>query len=157
MNKEKIKVYAIWILIAEAVGALSGFLSRNGMEIYSTYVQQPPLSPPAILFPIVWGILYALMGFGAARIYMSEPSQERSSGLNLYILQLIVNFFWSLIFFNLQAYGFALFWLILLWILVFAMICAFRKTDPLAAYLQIPYLLWLTFAAYLNAGVWYLN
>lgn len=157
MNKNKVKIYAIWILIAEAVGALSGFLSRNGMEIYSTYVQQPPLSPPAILFPIVWGILYALMGFGAARIYMSDPSRERSSGLNLYILQLIVNFFWSLIFFNLQAYGFALLWLILLWILVLAMILSFRKTDPLAAKLQIPYLLWLTFAVYLNAGVWYLN
>lgn len=157
MNKEKIKIYAVWILIAEAVGALSGFMSRKGMEIYSAYVQQPPLSPPAILFPIVWGILYALMGFGAARIYMAEPSRGRSSGLNLYILQLIVNFFWSLIFFNLQAYGFALFWLILLWTLVVSMTYTFRKSDPLAAYLQIPYLLWLTFAVYLNAGVWYLN
>ena len=157
MNKEKIKIFAIWILIAEAVGALSGFLSRNGMEIYSTYVQQPPLSPPAVLFPIVWGILYALMGFGAAKIYMSDPSEARSTGLNLYIAQLVVNFFWSLIFFNLKAYGFALLWLILLWVLVLAMILTFRKIEPIAAYLQIPYLLWLTFAAYLCAGVWYLN
>ena len=72
-------------------------------------------------------------------------------------MQLVVNFFWSPIFFNAQAYGFALLWLLLLWILVFLMILSFRKTDPLAARLQLPYLLWLTFAAYLNAGVWYLN
>ena len=151
------KIYGIWILIAEAVGALSGFLSRNGMEIYTSQIVQPPLSPPAILFPIVWGILYALMGISAARIYLSAPSKERSLGLNIFAVQLVVNFFWSLIFFNAQAYGFAFIWLLLLWGLVLWMILTFRKVDPLAAWLQIPYLLWLTFAAYLNAGVWYLN
>ena len=140
-----------------AVGALSGFLSRGGMEQYSTDVIQPPLSPPPVLFPIVWSILYALMGFSAARIYLSPDSSARKTGINLYIAQLIVNFFWSLIFFNAQAYGFALLWLILLWALVFWMIRVFYKTDPLAAWLQIPYLIGLTFAAYLNAGVWYLN
>jgi tryptophan-rich sensory protein len=109
------------------------------------------------LFPIVWGILYALMGIGAARISMTPPSPERSQGLNLFIAQLVVNFFWSLIFFNAQAFGFALLWLVLLWVLVLWMILTFRKTDPLAAWLQIPYLLWLTFAAYLNYSVWQLN
>ena len=77
--------------------------------------------------------------------------------MNLFITQLVVNFFWSLIFFNAQAYGFAFLWLLLLWVLVLAMILIFRNIDPLAAYLQIPYLLWLTFAAYLNLGVWFLN
>jgi len=157
MNKQTLKVYGIWILIAEAVGALSGFLSRNGMDVYSSSVTQPPLSPPPIVFPIVWGILFALMGFSAARIYLSPPSKERSLGLNIYAVQLVVNFFWSLIFFNAQAYGFAFFWLLLLWVLVLWMILTFRKVDPLAAWLQLPYLIWLTFAAYLNAGVWYLN
>lgn len=157
MLKQNWKTYAIWIIIAEAVGALSGFLSRNGMELYSSVIEQPPLSPPALLFPIVWGILYALMGFGAARISLSPASPERSKALNLYVAQLVVNFFWSLIFFNAQAYGFAFLWLLLLWVLVLTMILAFRKVDPIAAYLQIPYLIWLTFAAYLNAGVWYLN
>ncbi len=127
------------------------------MEIYTSQIVQPPLSPPAILFPIVWGILYALMGISAARIYLSAPSKERSLGLNIFAVQLVVNFFWSLIFFNAQAYGFAFIWLLLLWGLVLWMILTFRKVDPLAAWLQIPYLLWLTFAAYLNAGVWYLN
>ena len=97
------------------------------------------------------------MGISSVRIYLSPESRERSRGLNVYIIQLIVNFFWSLIFFNAQAFGFAFFWLLLLWILVLWMILLFHKTDPLAAKLQIPYLLWLTFALYLNLGVWYLN
>lgn len=157
MKKINWKTYAIWILIAEAVGGLSGWLTRESTKLFSQTVTQPPLSPPMLVFPIVWGILYALMGISAARIYMAPKTAERSKGLNLYIAQLVVNFFWSLIFFNAQAYGFALLWLVLLWMLVLLMILSFRKTDPLSAWLQIPYLLWLTFAAYLNFGVWYLN
>ena len=151
------KPYVFWILLAEAVGALSGWLSREGSEVFSQTVIQPPLSPPAILFPIVWTILYALMGIGAAQGSLTPSSPERSRSLNLVVIQLVVNFFWSLIFFNAQAYGFAFLWLLLLWVLVLLMILAFRKVDPLAALLQIPFLLWLTFAAYLSFGVWYLN
>lgn len=157
MNKHNWKTYALWILGTEAVGALSGFLTREGTEIYNATVTQPPLSPPSWVFPIVWGILYALMGFSAARIYLAAPSGARSRGLNLYIAQLIVNFFWSIIFFNAQAFGFALLWLLMLIGLVVWMILTFRKVDPLTGKLQIPYLLWLIFAAYLNLGVWYLN
>lgn len=145
------------ILVAEAVGALSGFLTREGMKLFTDAVAQPPLSPPPLLFPIVWTILYALMGYGSARIWLSTPSPDRSRALNLYAIQLVVNFFWSLIFFNAQAFGFAFFWLLLLWVLVLLMILAFDKVDPLSAKLQVPYLIWLTFAAYLNLGVWYLN
>lgn len=157
MKKENRKTYVWAILLTEAVGALSGWLSKGGMRLYSDTVSQPPLSPPSWLFPIVWGILYALMGISAARVYLSPPSPERSRGLNLYVLQLIVNFFWSLIFFNAQAFLFAFFWLMFLWLLVLGMIFVFYRTDPLAGKLQIPYLLWLSFAAYLNLGVWYLN
>ena len=146
-----------WILLAEAVGALSGWLTREGTQIYTQTIVKPPLSPPGWVFPVVWAILYALMGIGAARVYQAPVSKARSLGLNLFIIQLVVNFFWSPIFFNLQAFGFALLWLLLLWGLVLWMILAFRKVEPLAAKLQIPYLLWLTFAAYLNLGVWYLN
>lgn len=157
MKKRSWKTYGLWILIAEAVGGLSGWLTRDGMKTFTESVAKPPLSPPPIVFPIAWGILYALMGIGAARIYTSPQSQDRSSGLNIYAGQLIVNFFWSLIFFNAQAFGFAFFWLLLLWGLVLWMILTFRKVDPISGLIQIPYLLWLTFAAYLNAGVWYLN
>ena len=125
--------------------------------MFAESVLQPPLSPPAVLFPIVWTVLYALMGIGAARIWLAPKTAARDRALNLYVAQLIVNFFWSPIFFNVQAYGFALLWLLLLWVLVLWMIMAFRKVDPLAAWLQIPYLVWLTFAAYLNYGVWMLN
>ena len=151
------KTIILSILVAEAVGALSGFLTREGMKLFTDAVAQPPLSPPPLLFPIVWTILYALMGYGSARIWLSTPSPDRSRALNLYAIQLVVNFFWSLIFFNAQAFGFAFFWLLLLWGLVLPMILAFDKIDPLSAKLQVPYLIWLTFAAYLNLGVWYLN
>ena len=155
--KQNWKTYLFWIALAEGVGALAGWLTREGNEWYRQYVEQPPLSPPGWVFPVVWGILYALMGFGAARVSLTPPSPERSLGLNLWTAQLIVNFFWSPIFFNAGAYGFALLWLLLLWILVLWMILSFRKVDQLAALLQIPYLLWLTFAAYLNYAVWALN
>lgn len=157
MKNRNWRVYLFWILLAEGVGALSSWLSRRGMEVYSQSVTLPPLSPPMILFPIVWGLLYALMGIGAARIWMAPESPQRSRGLNLFITQLVVNFFWSLIFFNLQAFGFALLWLLLLWGLVLWMTVSFYRTDRLAGVLQIPYLLWLTFAAYLNFMVWILN
>lgn len=146
-----------WILLAEAVGALSGWLTREGTQIYAQTIVKPPLSPPGWVFPVVWAILYALMGIGAAKVYQAPASKTRSMGLNLFITQLVVNFFWSPIFFNLQDFGFSLLWLLLLWGLVLWMILAFRKVKPLAAKLQIPYLLWLTFAAYLNFGVWCLN
>lgn len=139
------------------MGALSGWLTREGTQLFSETVAKPPLTPPSLVFPIVWGILYALMGIGAARVSLTEPSEDRSRGLNLFVAQLIVNFFWSLIFFNAQAYGFAFFWLLLLWGLVLWMTLTFRKVDKIAAWLQVPYLLWLTFAAYLNFGVWRLN
>ena len=157
MNKQHWKTYAFWIGLTEAVGFLSGWLSREGTALFQQTATQPPLSPPAWVFPVVWTVLYALMGISAARISLAPSTPASLLGQNLFITQLIVNFFWSLIFFNAQAYGFAVLWLLLLWVLVLWMILAFYKVDPLAAYLQIPYLIWLTFAAYLNIGVWLLN
>ena len=157
MVKRNWKPYLFWIFLAESAGALSGLLTREGTEIYAQTITKPPLSPPGWIFPLVWTVLFALMGIGAARIEQAPPSKARSLGLNLFVVQLIVNFFWSPIFFNLQAFGLAFLWLLLLWALVLGMILVFRKVDPPAAKLQIPYLIWLTFAAYLNLGVWYLN
>ena len=157
MNKPTGKQIVFWILLSEAVGLLSGLLSREGTALYAELLQKPPLSPPGWVFPVVWTILYGLMGLSAAIIYAAPPTQARSRGLNLFIAQLIVNFFWSPIFFNARAYGFALAWLLVLWVLVVLMTLQFRKTDKTAALLQIPYILWLTFAAYLNYGVWQLN
>lgn len=151
------KTYAFWILGVEAVGALSGFLTRDGTALYSQTILKPPLSPPAAVFPIVWALLFLLMGVGAARVSLSPPSRERLRSLRLFLLQLAFNFFWSILFFNFQRFGLALLWLLALWALILSMILAFRRVDALAAKLQIPYLLWVSFAAYLNLGVWLLN
>ena len=151
------KPYAFWILFSETIGAVSGWLTNDRIKIYRETIVQPALSPPPAVFPIVWGILFALMGIGAARIYLAPASDARSRSLLLFLLQLGFNFFWSIIFFRFQAFGFAFIWLIILWTLILLMILSFRNVDKLAAWLQIPYLLWVTFAAYLNFGVWFLN
>lgn len=151
------KVYALFLLMTEGVGFLSGWLTRDGAETYRQSMVQPPLSPPAMVFPIVWGILFALMAIAAARIWRSPPSEPRTRGLVLYGIQLAFNFFWSILFFNLQAFGFALLWLAALWGLILWTLLTFRRVDPAAAWLLLPYLLWVSFAAWLNLGVWYLN
>lgn len=153
----KWKTYVIAILITEGVGALSGWLVRDATELYATVIAKPPLSPPGMVFPVVWGILYALLGIGVARIWLASHSAERKTALRVFAAQLIFNFFWSLIFFNLQSYGVAFLWLAVLWGLILWMIHAFDSVDPWAAKLQIPYLVWVTFAGYLNLGVWLLN
>ena len=155
---KKIKPYVISIAIALAVGGLSALLTAGNMNIYGRIIT-PPLSPPPILFPIVWTILYTLMGVSSARIYIKGKEQniDVSGALLVYALQLAVNFFWSIIFFNMQAFLFAFVWIILLWLLIIVMIKRFYEIDPLSAWLQIPYLLWVTFAGYLNLGIWLLN
>lgn len=157
MKRKPWKTYLFWILLAEVVGALSGWLSREGFQVYMDSVHKPFLNPPAWVFPVVWTILYALMGISAARVRLTIASPERNKSINLFLIQLTMNFFWTPVFFNVQAFGFAFLWLLLLWALVLAMILQFRRVDPLAAKLQLPYLIWLTFAAYLNFAVWYLN
>ena len=154
----KIKPYVISVAIALAVGGLSAFLTRNGMELYQNKLQ-PPLSPPMWLFPVVWSILYILMGIGAALVYIDrDKDPEAATGaLVTYGFQLAVNFFWSLIFFNLQAYLFAFIWLLVLWVLIIVMIVKFSRINSLAAWLQVPYLVWVTFAGYLTLMVYLLN
>lgn len=157
MKKQAWKTYAIWILATEAVGALAAFLTRDGIRLYREEIIQPRLAPPAIVFPIVWTVLYALMGIGAARIFRKPPSKTRTRALGLYLVQLAFNFGWSLLFFNAQAFGLSFVWLAALLILIVWMITYFEKLDRLAAWLQIPYALWVAFAGYLNYTIWLLN
>ena len=156
LNKSKIKPYAVSILLTLAVGGLIGFLTSMGMDSFDA-LTKPPLTPPSFLFPIVWTVLFILMGVGAARIFMTEPTAARNRALIVYVVQLAVNFFWSIIFFNLQAYAFAFFWLILLWVLILTMIYLFCKVDKPAALIQIPYAIWVTYAGYLNLMIWLMN
>ncbi len=154
---KSIKTYAIGILIPLLVGALSAFLTRGNMDLYADIVQ-PALAPPAILFPIVWTLLYALMGVGSVLVYQSNAVQgDKNQALFIYGLQLFVNFLWSIFFFNRRAFLFSFLWLVLLWLLIWAMIFAFRKCSRLAAWLQVPYLVWVSFAGYLNLSIYLLN
>ncbi len=157
LTKRSGKVYLFGILLTEAVGGLAALLTQEAAGLYGVTIRKPPLSPPAALFPIVWTVLYALMGVGAARIYLLPPSAERSTALRLFLIQLGVNFMWSILFFNYQAFGLAFFWLVLLCALIVRMILSYRDLDAPAAWLQLPYLLWVFFAGYLNYGVWMLN
>ena len=157
MKKVRWKNYALWVALCEAVGGLSGWLTRAGAQAYQATAAHPPLSPPGIVFPIAWCILFALMGLGAARIAACAPSRKKRRAMALFFVQLGFNFLWSILFFNLGAYALAWFWLLALWALILAMILTFRGLDRWAARLQIPYLLWVSFAAYLNLGAWLLN
>ena len=146
--KRKWPVYLLFITVALDAGALSGWLIADSVQAYEQ-MPHPPGSPPAGAFPWVWSFLYLLMGVSAARIWLSPQPGSRSA-LLLWGLQLAVNFAWPLLFFDLQMVWLAFFWLLLLWLLVFSMIRAFSAVDSWAAKLQLPYLLWLSYAAYLN-------
>ncbi len=156
--KQKIRIFAVSIAISLGVGVVSALLTRDNMDIY-TQVKTPPLSPPSILFPIVWTILYILMGISAAMVFTTKTAslKERKDALSVYGLSLFFNFFWSIVFFNIRAYFFSFIWLIALLFLIILTIFRYAKINRTAAYLQIPYALWVTFAGYLNAGIWLLN
>ena len=157
MKKRSWQVFAVWIGLCEAVGLLAGLLTRKNTAIYAEKVIKPFLSPPGWVFPVAWTVLYALMGIGAALVSMAPPSRAGADGLRYFFLQLGFNFLWSLLFFNAMAFGFAFLWLLALWGLIWLMTRAFSQVDPTAGRLQLPYLLWVAFAGYLNLGVWLLN
>ncbi|MGI6262041.1 MAG: TspO/MBR family protein [Acutalibacteraceae bacterium] len=141
--------------ISLGVGALSGAIVSDAAQQYQA-LQQPPGAPPAWLFPVVWTILFFLMGISAYLVWISE-SPERTTALKLYGAQLVINFVWPLLFFSAQQYFGSFVWLVLLWIFVAAMIVWFYQINPVAAWLQLPYLFWLTYAGYLNLMVYRLN
>ena len=150
------KKLLICLAIPLAVGGLGALLS-GGMSDYGAMVK-PPLSPPGWVFPIAWSILYLLMGYASYRILESDASKEEiKKALFLYGIQLLANFIWPLLFFGGRWFLLSFFWLILLWVLIYLTIRAFSKIDETAGNLLIPYILWVTFAAYLNFGIYLLN
>ncbi len=155
--KVKWKTLLICIAIPLLAGGFAGFISKDSMSIYNN-LKQPPLSPPGWLFPIVWTILYILMGIASYLIVTSKKTNENiDKALKLYAIQLLFNFLWTFWFFYLQLYLFSFIWLVVLWFLILFTIKAFSKISKKAAYLMIPYLLWITFAGYLNIGIALLN
>lgn len=157
MKKTKITDLLIFIVGTELVGVLSGIIAGNSFSFYKEIVR-PPFSPLGWIFPIVWIILYALMGISAYFIYTSKATvRQKNFALAVYAIQLVVNFLWSIVFFRLEMVGLSVIIILLLLLLIVVMICVFYRIRPVAAYLNIPYLLWTAFASYLNIGVLVLN
>jgi len=151
------KKFLVCLAIPLAVGALAALLTGGGMGEYGV-MNQPPLSPPGWVFPLVWTALYLLMGWASYRILVSgAPQQEINRALKLYGAQLAVNFLWPLVFFGLKWYLAAFFVLVALWVLIFLTMRSFSKIDEKTGDLLLPYLIWVSFAGYLNIGVWILN
>lgn len=148
---KKIKTYAVYIVVTLIIGGLSAVLTMESMKEYSS-LAKPLLSPPAWLFPIVWSVLFVLMAIGGAKYNLKSKMVSF-----IYMLQLAVNFFWPIIFFNMNLYLFAFVWLILLLILVALMAKQFYMQEKWAGLIQIPYVVWLIFAGYLNFMVYLLN
>lgn len=152
---KKRNIYIFFIAVSILTGVLSALITSSNMDIFDT-VLKPLLTPPSVVFPVVWTILFTLMGISAARIYIINENKWNYS-LTVWSIQLTVNFIWSIIFFNLQAFLFAFIWLLLLWVLILIMIILFYRQDKLAGLLQIPYLIWVTFAGYLTLSIYLLN
>ena len=154
--KPNIKKLLLCLAIPLAVGGLSALLS-GGMDSYDS-LRQPPLSPPGWVFPVVWSILYLLMGYSCYRVLTSGATQTAVyNGLSLYAIQLVLNFLWTPVFFGLQWRLVALLILIGLWVAVLLTIRTFSDMDQKAGDLLLPYLIWITFAGYLNFAVYLLN
>lgn len=196
MKKTTIKQFLIAIAIPVILGVLAAFLTRENMNIYDDIVV-PSLAPPVKLFPVVWTILYILMGISSGLVFrqrtlrapyasrdkrptgtMATPLSSGSSSttaryqeseaaikqkeavfdaLYVYATQLFLNFFWSIFFFNMRTFLFAFIWLLMLWIAVLVMILKFKEHSTPAGLLQIPYLIWISFAGYLNFSIYWLN
>ncbi len=153
----KWKTLIICIALPLLVGIVSGLISGDGMAMFDE-IEKTPLSPPGWLFPIVWTVLYILMGIASYLVLTSGVKQDDiTKALRAYGIQLFFNFFWSIIFFNFELYAFAFVWLVALWLLILLTIFRFWKISKPAAYLLIPYILWVTFAGYLNLGIAILN
>lgn len=151
------KLLIICLVIPLAVGGIAALLTGSEMDTFET-LNQPPLSPPRWLFPVVWTILYILMGIASYLVLTTGKSQESiRRALILYGIQLAFNFLWPIFFFGLSAYLFAFIWLVALWLLILATTVSFYRISDIAGYLMIPYLIWVTFAGYLNLGIYLLN
>ena len=157
MNKwSALRPYLFFVVLALAVSGAAGAAARACMDAYDL-LTKPPATPPDRLFPVVWTLLYLLMGIAMGRVWRAGSGSARRQAAALWCVQLGVNGFWPVVFFLWQEHGAAFFLLAGLIALVLAMSAQFSRRDPEAAWLCAPYLLWLLFAAYLNLGIWLLN
>lgn len=154
--KIKAKSLALCLAIPLAVGAVSGFITRGSMTIFRQ-LKKPPLSPSGWVFPVVWTILFLMMGLASYLVLAANYTKQQTKAFMAYIAQLIINFFWPVFFFKYKLYFFSFLWLVILWVLVVVTIRYFYAVSKKAAYLLIPYLLWIIYAGYLNLFIFLLN
>lgn len=155
--KINLKRLIISLIIPLGVGGVSALLTSGNMDVY-TRINRPALSPPGIVFPIVWTILYTLMGVSLYLIWNKEDYiGSKTTAYFWFGVQLFFNFIWSPIFFGAEQYLAAFIILVFMWLSIIAMIISFYKISKPAALLQIPYLIWVTFAGYLNLAIYILN
>ena len=153
-HKIRVGVIAAAILIPVLTGLFSAFLTSEDMALYET-MARPDIAPPGWIFPIVWTVLYILMGCASYIVYVSDAETEtKRKALIFYALQLAMNFFWSTLFFTYMRYMTALIWLLVMWVLIIICTIRFFRIQRSAGFMMIPLLLWTTFAAYLNY-TWY--
>jgi benzodiazapine receptor len=149
--------FIICLLIPLAVGAISGFATASSIDTWYAFIQKPSFNPPNYLFGPVWTSLYILMGISLYLIVRAQPNADSRKAIMIFSVQLFLNFCWSFLFFMFHAPGIALVEIVFLLISIIAMISIFYKVNKTAALLQIPYLLWVSFASALNGAIWYLN
>ena len=149
--------FIICLLIPLIIGGISGFATAHGIHDWYITLHKPSFNPPNYLFGPVWTFLYVLMGISLFMIWRSPKGKKRSDALTIFIIQLILNFLWSFLFFRFRLISFAMMDLALIWIAILLMIIIFKRVSKTAAFLQLPYLLWVSFAAILNGAIWFLN
>jgi len=146
-----------FILVPLLIGGISGYVTISAISSWYSTLVKPSFNPPNWIFGPVWTTLYILMGYSSYRIYQSPKSDSRNQALTIYGLQLIFNFFWSILFFKFHLLGVALIEISILLVLLIMMFIRFKQIDRTAAFLNIPYLIWVSFATILNAAIWSLN
>ena len=154
-SKFHVAAFIICLVVPWTVGIISGLISSSAMASYENIVK-PPLSPPGAVFPIAWGILYTLMGIGSYQFYISDKDDSLML-MFVYLIQLFFNFLWSPIYFNAKLYWVALVWLMIMWLMIIYIVVKSYRVSKLAMIMFVPYLLWCTFAAYLNLMTAILN
>jgi len=156
-KSNKLVKLIISILLPLLVGGVSGYLTNSEINGWFAALSKPAFNPPDYVFGPVWTILYLLMGVSMFMIWITPSTPLRQNALKIYAVQLFLNFWWSILFFHYHLLFFSIFDIVAMWIFIYYTIHIFKQINPLAAYLQIPYLLWVSFATILNISIWWLN
>lgn len=157
MDKPKLFKLLVSLILPIGLGSIAGIFTAKAVTGWYTTLNKPSFNPPGYLFGPVWTALYILMGVSMFLIWNTPKTELRQKALAVFGLQLFFNFWWSILFFSFHNILLSVVDILLMWFLIFYMITLFKKIKPVAAYLQVPYLLWVTFATVLNITIWYLN